>query len=670
MNRLQYETSPYLLQHQTNPVDWYPWGEEALNKSRLENKPILLSIGYSSCHWCHVMERESFTDERIARFMNEHFVNIKLDREERPDLDKIYMDAVIAISGSGGWPLNCFLTPDLMPFYGGTYFPPEPAHQRPSWAQVLNHIHKIYTEQHDQVVEQGFRLSQYIQNSGQTLYQIKPEAGLDQLSTLELGRKMALQLKLRFDTLWGGFGRAPKFPATMNIQYLFDYYFYSGDQEYSEHAFHTLDCMAFGGIYDQVRGGFSRYATDTEWNIPHFEKMLYDNAQLIKVFSAAYKIRPKALYVQIVEETFQWLIHEMKAPNGGYYSAIDADSEHQEGKYYVWNYEEIKSVLTEKEWELILSIYDLRPEGNWQDPFHEQPIPINIIWVKKEARENAFLYSEELKSIKQKLNQHRLKRVKPLTDTKQLIGWNALLCLGFLEAYEAFQKEDYLNEAKGILDFISTSGRSKELNYLHQHNSSIPAMLDDMGFHIAALLKGYQNTLDKNYLIRAEVTLKAVMDQYYQAENTSFHYSVSTADLIAPANDLYDNTMPSGTGMMAYNLIQLGRLINNIEYENLGNKLIKNLKPSIVRYPESLSFWCSLLLNSSIGSLEIKLDKAHAIERKSILKMFIPQLILKVTDPEEQGISFCHAFSCEMPVNSIQEFRLLLNKHYYPDENK
>lgn len=670
MNRLQYETSPYLLQHKTNPVDWYPWGEEALKKARLEDKPILLSIGYSSCHWCHVMERESFTDTAVAGYMNEHFVNIKLDREERPDLDKIYMDAVVAISGAGGWPLNCFLTPDLMPFYGGTYYPPQPAHQRPSWMQILNHIHKIYTQQRDQVTEQAHRLTQYLQNSGQTLYQIKSETGLDDLTALELGRKMALQFKHRFDLEWGGFGGAPKFPATMSIQFLFDYYFFSGETLYLEHAFHCLDSMAYGGIYDQIGGGFSRYATDKEWNIPHFEKMLYDNAQLLKVYSTAYKIRPNPLYAQVVEETTGWLIREMKAAEGGYYSAIDADSEHQEGKFYVWGYDELQSRLNPEEWDLVNSIYDIRPEGNWQDPFHEKAAPVNILWVKKEMRDHPVLFSGELRTIKQKLVGIRSGRIRPLTDTKQLMGWNALLCLGYLEAYSAFEDVRYLREARGIIEFIETLNPVGPGPYRHQKNSAIPAMLDDMSYYLSALIQAYEYTGDPSFIKSATLKMPDTMNRYFAGEQNTFRYSVSAEDLIAPANDLYDNTMPSAVGMMAYNLVRLGRLTGNAGYEQIGNELIQKLKPSIVRYPESLSYWASLLINSSQGWLEIKQGEDQNIRLEDLIKLFVPLAIIHPAAHGESGISFCHSYSCELPVNSIQEFRLLLNKHYHPDESK
>lgn len=668
MNRLQYETSPYLQQHKDNPVDWYPWGREALDRAAAEDKPILLSIGYSSCHWCHVMERESFTDEAVAAYMNEHFVNIKLDREERPDLDKIYMDAIVAITGSGGWPLNCFLTPDLRPFYGGTYYPPETIHQRPSWIQVLQHIQRIYTQQKDQVREQAGRLSNYLLNSGNTLLQLKPEQGTENMPPLEAGRKMALSLRARFDTVSGGFGQAPKFPATMSIQYLLDYFFYGGEQAYADHAFFTLDRMAQGGIYDQVRGGFARYATDRDWNIPHFEKMLYDNAQLLKLYSTAYKLRPSRLYAQVVEETAEWLIREMKSDSGGYYSAIDADSEHVEGKYYVWTYEELHSVLSGDQFELIKKVYGIRPEGNWEDPHHPQASPVNILWVSEAMRGDERLFSGELKEIKQKLCLEREKRVKPLTDTKLLISWNALLCQGFLEAWDVFQNPVFLDEARGILGFLSAHGMGPTGDYLHQKGSAIPAMLDDISYQGAAFLQAFRSLGEPQFLKQADKVLQYALTHYYDPQAKTFFYSKAAPDLIAPANDWYDNTTPSAVGTMAWNMVQYGRIMQ-MEYEKMGDEMIRNLRPSILRYPESLSQWASLLLSQSFGWMEIKVPDPAPADIRDILKTFIPLVILHREKEGGAGIDFCHNFSCELPVGSFPEFRLLLKNHYHPDED-
>ncbi|MEO5583343.1 MAG: thioredoxin domain-containing protein, partial [Saprospiraceae bacterium] len=599
MNRLQFEKSPYLLQHKDNPVEWYAWGPEALDRAIRENKPILLSIGYSSCHWCHVMEQESFTDDRIAGFMNQHFINIKVDREERPDLDKIYMDTVVALSGSGGWPLNCFLLPDKRPFYGGTYFPPRSVHQRPSWIQILEYIHRIYNDQRAEVEEQAGRLTDFVRNSGSTLLQLAGKP-IDELkSELSIGERIFNHLKNRFDRSWGGFGSAPKFPATMSHRFLLDYYFYSGDQDAIDHVVHSLTTMSRAGIYDQLAGGFARYATDKEWNIPHFEKMLYDNAQLISLYSAAYKLKPSRTFKRVVYETFRWLIKDMKSDQGGFYCAVDADSEHVEGKYYVWTVEELTRILSTVEFKLVKETYAIELEGNWEDPFHPDDQPKNILWVNKEIDESV-LDSSDLSSIKEKLLRVRAQRVPPLTDTKIILSWNALLCIALLDAYDTFGDQTFLDEALQILQFIDLN--LKDNNELkHQFDSNIPPMLDDIAYYINACIHAYRSTGDPVFLDKADSPLQDVLKNYFNPEMKSFMYSISHEDLITSVNDLYDNTMPSASGIMAYNLVQLGRILNQPDWEDLGNEIIRNLFGAIIRYPESLSHWASLLINQHYG---------------------------------------------------------------------
>ncbi|MEP7320367.1 MAG: thioredoxin domain-containing protein [Saprospiraceae bacterium] len=662
MNRLQFEKSPYLLQHKDNPVDWYAWGSEALERAVKENKPILLSIGYSSCHWCHVMERESFTDERVAQFMNLHFVNIKLDREERPDLDKIYMDAVVALSGSGGWPLNCFLLPDKRPFYGGTYFPPTSIHQRPSWIQILEYILRIYNDQRAEVEEQAGRLTDFIRNSGNTLLQLAGKPIDDLRSDESIGKRIFSHLKNRFDRTWGGFGGAPKFPATMSQRYLLDYYFYSGDQDAKDHVMHSLTTMARAGIYDQLAGGFARYATDKEWNIPHFEKMLYDNAQLISLYSAAYKLKPSGTFKRVVYETIRWLISDMKSPLGGFYCAIDADSEHVEGKYYVWTVDELVKILSEEEFKLLNESYAIEEEGNWEDPFHPDGLPKNILWVNKEVTEST-LDSSELETIKSKLLTVRRQRVPPLTDTKIILSWNALLCLGLLEAFDAFDDDSFLAEALHILQFIDLHLKDKN-KFKHQFESNIPPMLDDLAYYITACIHAYRSTGDTVFVDKASAPVTDVLKNYFNPSTKSFSYSISQDDLISSVNDLYDNTMPSASGIMAYNLVQLGRILNRPEWEELGNEIIRNLLGAIIRYPESLSHWASLAINQMYGWMEVK--TGYNGFGQKVLRQYMPQLIMHRSDDVEiSEISFCHNFSCEMPVKSYEEFRLLLDKHYH-----
>ena len=662
MNRLQFEKSPYLLQHRDNPVDWYPWGPEALNKAFVEDKPILLSIGYSSCHWCHVMEMESFTDVRVAEYMNTHFINIKLDREERPDLDKIYMDAIMALAGSGGWPLNCFLLPDKRPFYGGTYFPPRPMHQRPSWIQILQYIIQIFTERRGEVEEQASRLTEHIVTAGKTLSQVAKMKQNESQDGIEIGGAIFTLLKRRFDRTWGGFGGAPKFPATMSHRFLLDYYFYSGDKEALDHVLHSLQIMSRAGIYDQIGGGFARYATDKEWNIPHFEKMLYDNAQLVSLFSIAFKIKPHSFLRRVVHETFNWLCREMKSIAGGYYSAIDADSEHEEGKYYTWTVEELLSSLSMEEFSLMNKIYEIDPEGNWEESAHTHSLPKNILWVRKDITEDT-LNSSELAHLKSKLSDLRSKRIRPLTDTKIILSWNALLCIGLFDAFDAFDDGLFQAEALAILKFIDENLLISG-SFRHQLDSNIPPMLDDLAYTITAYIHAYRSTGKAQYLDQGRKLAGYVMEHYFIKETGSFNYSVSAGDLIAPANDLYDNTMPSGTGAMAYNVVALGRILAIPEWENLGNNIIGELAGAISRYPESLSHWASLLLNQSRGWLEVKTGKD--IEHRPLLALHIPSLILH---PDQNGsekeISFCHNFSCEKPVKSYEEFRLLLDNHYH-----
>lgn len=660
MNRLQYEKSPYLLQHKDNPVDWYPWNNEAIEKARSEDKPILVSIGYSSCHWCHVMEHESFSDLQVAAYMNEHFVCIKLDREERPDLDKIYMDAVVSLSGNGGWPLNCFLLPDLRPFYGGTYFPPVPQHQRPSWIQILHFIIRIYKERRADIEDQAERMLNYIKNSSFTLRQVaQMETSGKAMDTIMID--FYTHLSKRFDRSHGGFGTAPKFPGTMTLKLLLDLYFYNANKEALSHVLFTLTKMAKAGIYDQVAGGFARYATDKEWNIPHFEKMLYDNAAFISVYSNAYKIHPDPVFHKVVSETTAWLEENMKSPSGGYFSAVDADSEGIEGKYYTWTTAELKQILTPEEYELMLQVFDIRDEGNWEDPFHPGNESKNIVWVNSDLKNEQIWYSDQYKNLISKLKANRSKRVHPLIDTKILTAWNGLLIIGWLDAYTAFRDDKYYRLAKENLDFI-LDNCFDESGYRHQYQSTIPPMLDDLSYIIKACISIFQCHFESYYLEKANWLVSHVLKHYYDSTTSSFKYSISQDDLIAYTDDLYDSTMPSSSGVMTENLVRIGRLTGNFEKEKLGEKIISDLEGSIIKYPESLSHWAGLMLAKKQGWIEIKTNRLE--EAQKMQELYLPHLILNYAETHEEGISLCHRFTCEMPVDSIQKIRVLLDKHY------
>ena len=606
------------------------------------------------------MEHESFSDTQVSAYMNEHFICIKLDREERPDLDKIYMDAVISLSGSGGWPLNCFLLPDLRPFYGGTYFPPVPQHQRPSWSQILQFITRIYTERRADIEAQAERMLDYIKNAASTLRQVAKMEGAQKDSNAIIDILYA-NLSKRFDHSHGGFGGAPKFPGTMSIKLLFDLHFFGGNKDALAHALFTLAKIAKAGIYDHVAGGFARYATDKEWNIPHFEKMLYDNAQFISTYSIAYKINPNPLFHKVVSETTFWLKNSLKAANGGYFCAIDADSEGVEGKYYTWTTAELKQFLTVDEYDLMTQVFDIYDEGNWEDPFHHGEESNNILWVNPNLKDESIIFTDKYKNLVQKLFAYRSARTHPLIDTKIVVSWNDLLILGWLDAYAAFKEDEYFILAKQNLDFLLNTCFNKS-PYLHQIGSPIPAMLDDMAYTIKACIAVYQFNFDSYYLEQAKQLSEYVLSHYFDPSNISFRYSISPNDLIAVPDDLYDNTMPSSAGVMAENLVKLGRLTANIKMESMGEKIINDLEGSIIKYTESLSHWASLLLSQKHGWIEIKTNQ-H-IKPSLFADRYIPHLIVNRSDLHEAGFSLCHQFACEMPVDSFQKIQLLLDKHY------
>ncbi|MEL6140000.1 MAG: thioredoxin domain-containing protein, partial [Bacteroidota bacterium] len=389
MNRLQYETSPYLLQHAGNPVDWYPWGEEALAKARTEDKPIIVSIGYSTCHWCHVMERESFENDSVAAYMNENFVCIKVDREERPDVDQVYMEACQAISGSGGWPLNAFLLPDTRPFYAGTYFPPESKYNRPGWLDLLRHLNRLYHEDRDRVIGQAEQLTNSIGKAGELF--IKPPEVEDPFAPIHLDA-MVRKLKSRYDTVNGGFGGAPKFPMSQSLELLLDFGMLHQDEQAIQLAEHGVLSMIRGGIYDQLGGGFARYTVDGAWRVPHFEKMLYDNALLLRLLGKLQMTQPKSEYLSTIVETINWLEREMRSPSGSFYAALDADSEGVEGKFYTWTYDELKAVLDEEELTQVQSWLGSSQAGNWEEE------KTNILYRPVEVRTEDQTHLAQLKN--------------------------------------------------------------------------------------------------------------------------------------------------------------------------------------------------------------------------------------------------------------------------------
>ncbi len=559
MNLLQYETSPYLLQHAHNPVDWHPWGELALTKAKEQNKPILVSIGYAACHWCHVMERESFENESVAALMNEHFINIKIDREERPDLDAIYMDAVQMISGSGGWPLNVFLTPDTKPFYGGTYFPPVNTYNRSSWKDVLLAINQAWHEKQEEIIEQANGLTDHIKNSSLFGQLEKSEAVFTAASLETITKNLLAQA----DSEWGGFGRAPKFPQTFSIQFLLrqsvnresssvssslntdmlddlnelknnaEFGDSSHDSRLTSHgpglaqALLSIDKMIQGGIYDQLQGGFARYSTDAQWLAPHFEKMLYDNALLISVICEAYQLTRIDSYKSVIEQTMSFIKKEWQSAEGGFFSAYDADSEGIEGKYYVWEKKEIDHLLGE-EAPLFCRFYDVSEAGNWEHT--------NILWVQQNLEsfceaENLDLAKtkEMLEKSKSVLLAARENRIKPLLDDKILLGWNALMITACCKAYGALGNKDYITMAIACENFIQQKMQDENGRLFHNYKQKAanPAFLDDYALYVQALIHLQECTGNLEYLYRAKNYIELVEKDFSDDSSPFFFYTPS-----------------------------------------------------------------------------------------------------------------------------------------------
>jgi uncharacterized protein YyaL (SSP411 family) len=566
-NRLASETSPYLRQHAHNPVDWYPWGPEALARAKALDRPIFLSIGYSACHWCHVMEHESFENEEIARILNEHFVSIKVDREERPDLDQIYMASVQALSGQGGWPMSVFLTTELKPFTGGTYFPPDDRYGRPGFKRVLLTVAEWWKDRERRAtIEQGAaQVTEHVRNS----VGLPPGGG-------ELGegvlRRAASGLARSFDRQYGGFGEAPKFPRPMDLRLLLRAWKRFGDDDALHMARHTLDRMAMGGIYDHLGGGFARYSTDERWLVPHFEKMLYDNALLTVAYSEALRATGDPLYRAVIEETLGWVRREMTSPEGPFYSTLDADSEGVEGKFYVWSADEIKRVLGKEDAELFGQVYGVEPEGNWHDPHGHGPARANILYRAKTFEQSAKLLRTDaaglqarLARCREKLFAERSKRVRPGLDNKALTAWNGLMIAGFAEAARATGDASYAETAARAADFILTKMRAPDGKLLRTWTAGSPpklnAYLEDYAFLIDGLVSLYEATYAPRWIASALELTRVMLEQFWDEQGGGFFYTGRDHEaLIARNKDPHDNATPSGNAVAVTALLKLVKL--------------------------------------------------------------------------------------------------------------
>ena len=665
-NRLAQETSPYLLQHANNPVDWYAWSDEALERARKEDKPILLSIGYSACHWCHVMEHESFENPSIAKLMNDNFVNIKVDREERPDLDQVYMSAVQIMTGSGGWPLTVFLRPSGEPFYGGTYFPPDDRYGRPGFPRLLANIADAYRTRQKDIQENAQSLRQQLNQrmqSGRGFGAI----GVDVLDTA------AGALSSRFDPREGGFGNAPKFPASMSIDFLLRYHHRTGHERSLEMATFTLDKMAYGGMYDQAGGGFHRYSTDDRWLVPHFEKMLYDNALLARAYLDGYRITGKPLYKRITEEILDFVVREMRDPGGGFYSTQDADSEGVEGKFYVWDLAEFESVAGDDA-ELLARYFNVTDYGN-----REHHNILNVprppeMFCKLEKISEAELESKVAAALP-KLYAVREKRVHPGRDEKILTDWNGLALRAFADAAAFLGRDDYRSIAEANANFLFDKLWDGErlLHSFKDERARFNAYLDDYANVADGLLSLYQLTFDERWLRRAESLADIIVDRFGDEEQGGFYFTASDhEELIARTKDFFDNATPSGNSVAADVLLRLAALLGRDDLRKQAEQVFAAVENHLGQYAAGFGRMLAAV-DFSIGpSSEIALIGGVEPFLSAYRKRYLPRTVIAAGEGDIAVLRgraalnglptayVCENLSCKQPVNDVPEFEKLL----------
>ena len=663
-NNLAGETSPYLLQHRDNPVDWYPWGEGALARARSEDKPILLSIGYAACHWCHVMAHESFEDEETARLMNELFVNIKVDREERPDLDSIYMQAVQALTGHGGWPMTVFLTPEGVPFYGGTYYPPTDRQGMPSFQRVLRSVADAYTNRRDAIASSSEQLRQIYDVAG-TLAQSK---GSLTPHVLELAYRGLAQ---SYDVRNGGFGGAPKFPPTMSLDFLLRYWKRTGTDYALEMVRESFRKMSRGGLYDQVGGGFHRYTVDAIWLVPHFEKMLYDNALLVRLGSYLWQATADDEVRRVTFETLEWLGREMTSPEGGFYSSLDADSEGHEGKFYVWSEEEIDSLLGDDA-AIVKTHFGITPKGN----FEGKNIPHVAVDPGATAARNGITreeLTEKLSTAKKILYAKRAKRVWPGRDDKILAGWNGLMLRGVAISARVFGSEDHVKLALANGNFLFKE-MVRDGRVMRSHKAGetrIPGFLEDHAAVALGFISLYELTFDSMWIERAQEIAQTMIRWFWDDEANAFFDTASDAEkLITRPRDITDNAMPSGTSLATELLLHLGDLTANEKMQRRAMQVLESASVAMTRYPSAFGHLLGAADMAVHGAVEVALvgdlsDSPFALLEREVAAHYVPSLVVAGGIPRADGIALlaqraqregkptayvCHSYVCDEPV--------------------
>lgn len=665
MNLLSKASSPYLLQHKDNPVEWREWNSETLKLAEELDKPIIISVGYAACHWCHVMAHESFEDNEVAKLMNAHFICIKIDREERPDIDQIYMDAAQILTGRAGWPLNAFAFPDGRPFYAATYFPKD------NWKKVLTNVAEAYASQREQLEETANKLTQGIQDMDVMNFDVTENTKFSKTDYKDFfGGWINL-----IDRENGGFKGAPKFPMPSSWLFLLDYHYYTKNQDALDITTNLLDGMHKGGIYDQIHGGFARYSVDDKWFAPHFEKMLYDNAQLINLYSKTYQLTQNSSYEKVIRQSLDFIKNELTAENGGFYSALDADSDGKEGAYYTYHFDEVKKILTDEEFKIAESYFGLKENGNWEDEQNIFYKAKSINEVAQELKIDQNKIKKDLEIIISKIKKNSLNRNKPSLDDKILCSWNAMMMLGYINAYKALKDESYLVAAIKNADFLNKNLIDEKLqvyrNYKNQ-NASIPAFLEDYAWLAQAFCHLYQVTFESQYLERSKELTDITIKKFYDSERGIFYYtSAENSDLIARKIEINDNVIPASNSVMLNLLIDLSQFYPTSNYSDIASQLASKIHQKIYKSGPYLANWARGIGKMVHGQVEIVCVGHKALEKAQELQhLYFGHAVYMgentkidlVKDKRSTGdlIYICQDKVCQQPVKTVAEAHEIL----------
>lgn len=667
-NRLAYASSPYLNEHADNPVDWYEWSEEALEKAKQEDKPIIISIGYASCHWCHVMEEESFMDTTVARIMNENFVSIKIDREERPDIDQVYITAAQLISGNAGWPLNAFALPDGKPFYAGTYFTKE------QWIKLMRQIVNAYREENTSIVKQANAITRGILENEI----IKPTDVENTNSLNEVYKNLFTAWEGQIDYNSGGLAGAPKFPLPTVWEFLLQDYYHTKNQKSLDAVTVTLDEMARGGIYDHLRGGFARYSTDANWHVPHFEKMLYDNGQLVSLYAHAYQVAKSESYAKVISQTLEFIKDEMTSTEGGFYSSLNADSEGEEGTFYVWRKSEIEKVLGEAAADIIIDYYTISEQGNWEKGKNVLYRKISSEELTTKHKVTVSDLEKVIASSNQKLLSVRNKRIHPSLDDKILTSWNALMLSGYVDAYWALGRQEYLSVAIKNAEFLKKN-MIREGGQLWRSYSngkaSIDAFLDDYALLSNAYIKLYEATFDVEWLNLAQSMADYAILHFRDTQTGFFFYTPGSSQLVVRKMEISDQVIPSSNSVMAEVLLKLGQYYGDENYSDISNKMILQIATDTTKHDPYYANWASLAGKISFQPYEVAImGDAHEVLTKELMKNYLPHVLLMGGTKENLPllenklvagktiIYVCQDKVCKLPVMDVDRALAQLRK--------